>query len=367
MKIPVYLGECLGEPLKGSFESRRDTIQNAVRVWVRENYGKRTYGYVTATFADSVIVSLDGVLDPTEPETHKSKHVRFPYSLDDGTAELGDPMEVELQTVITTKKKEAEEALAAMDVSRLVESTLELRRLETLKEVGTMGKLVKLNEFFTPPDGRGANSGMKGRKSRTSTSGTTHSGGISGASDGRAVKLNKSSARSSRTATSGTTHGGGTGPDGRDPGQKKSSKRGAGGRSGPGITGQKTGSTGDDATVLTTGIIKPEPQATRGKGALESLADQVTAILMGKDPDSSVNEAVATGELSYKEIAAQVEGNPEIAQRLKSLDPEYANAKFRNIQQALEAVGARFYEDDEIKSAISNGLFDPDWVAKDEE
>jgi hypothetical protein len=304
--------------------------------------------------------------------TKCEKRVIFgsPYSLNDKAAELGDPTEVELQTVIKAKRQEAREALERADSKKLVETHLELRRLETLKEAGSMAKFITLREFAA--DGRGESPSNKGRASRSSTSGSTHSGGISGAKDGRAQSLNKSSYRKSSTTTHGTTHSGGPDRDPRDPGMNKSTKRGAGGRETDPAPGPKTGTFGDDASTLSPGHIKPGAQdktkamGTR-PGRVEDLIATVTAILMGQNPDSA-NVEESENVFDYKTILGMVKNvdNPALKKRLAKFAPENANAKFKDLATALEAVGARYYEDDEVRQAISNGKIDPDWVNADE-
>lgn len=89
-------------PLAGSFEDLSRRIREVIQTWAVDQYGERTnenqwYCYIEGTFDDSVVATVDFWGGDRENVT-----LRFPYTEGtDGTIELGDPEEVEVQSVVT--------------------------------------------------------------------------------------------------------------------------------------------------------------------------------------------------------------------------------------------------------------------------
>ena|GEM_PF-493292 len=79
-------------PLAGSVEQLQSAIRDAVQAWARAR-DDNSWAYVEATFDDSVVFEVDG---PDGSATYQA-----PYTVaDDGTVQLGEPAEVELEATI---------------------------------------------------------------------------------------------------------------------------------------------------------------------------------------------------------------------------------------------------------------------------
>lgn len=102
-------------PLEGSIEERREKVSQAFRGWMVDNYGEPSpenpvYGWVEATFEDSVVGTVENEADQSR------ESFLLPYSVDaDGMVSLGDATQVEIVTTVefvpTTADADGMEAL----------------------------------------------------------------------------------------------------------------------------------------------------------------------------------------------------------------------------------------------------------------
>lgn len=87
--------------LQGSMEETQDRLRAAVETWAAEVYGDRSsendwYAMLEGTFENEVVASVRVYSGENEPGTW-----RFPYVLgEDGSVELGEPEEVEVQATV---------------------------------------------------------------------------------------------------------------------------------------------------------------------------------------------------------------------------------------------------------------------------
>lgn len=89
-------------PLAGSFEDVSERVREAVQSWAESVYGDRGpendwWVSMDGTFDDSVVATIRVYSGDSETGTY-----RFGYTMDDaGAVELGDPEEVEVQSIVT--------------------------------------------------------------------------------------------------------------------------------------------------------------------------------------------------------------------------------------------------------------------------
>lgn len=147
--------------LAGSLEERARKLRLAVDGWVAETFPAdddaeaRAYGWVEATFEDSVVVCLD---DYRDPENLTSTQYEITYSVgDDGEVALGEAREVEVVGAIQPKSRgmKAGRVLSAKNEAKISEAlgllTDVLASVQKDDEAG--GKALGLSEgTMTPAD-----------------------------------------------------------------------------------------------------------------------------------------------------------------------------------------------------------------------
>lgn len=133
-------GEKFWPPLDGSLEARREAIGEAAREKFGYDPENSVYVWVEATFEDYAIVCVYGDGDET--------YYQVDYTIaDDGTATLGDPVEVEVVQTITPKSARIDVRVKGSDDDPLIGVETEIAHLAALdaEKRGDRDRLAKVH------------------------------------------------------------------------------------------------------------------------------------------------------------------------------------------------------------------------------